>query len=151
MTEKPISLLLLALIGIAVGSAMASQAGINAELRRGLGSPLLAAFVSFVIGTLCLGTATWYAQAFDIRAVGQVPWWAWFGGVLGAAIVTTSLLLAPRLGALALVASITAGQLLASMALDHFGWLGFSRQPISSERLIGALLVFCGMVLALRH
>ena len=56
-----------------------------------------------------------------------------------------------RLGVASTITLMIAGQLVLSLILDHFGWLGFSRQPISSERLIGALLVFCGMVLALRH
>lgn len=153
MTDKTLTLLLLAAAGLATGAAMASQAGINAELRRGLGHPLLAALCSFAIGTACLSLAAWQARDgfAGPNALAGIPWWGWLGGVLGAAIVTTSLMLAPRLGALALVATLTCGQLLASMLLDHYGWLGYSRQPVSAERIIGGLLVFAGVLLALRR
>ena len=45
----------LLLLAILVGIALPVQAGVNAQLRISLGHPLVAAFVSFLVGTLALG------------------------------------------------------------------------------------------------
>jgi transporter family-2 protein len=34
--------------------------------------------------------------------------------------------------------------------VDHFGWLGFAQHPITLVRLLGAVLLFAGVVLVVR-
>ena len=71
----------------------------------------------------------------------------WIGGLLGAFYVLGSIVAAPRLGAVTLVALILAGQTLASLAVDHFGWVGFEEQPITPLRLAGVALLAAGVAL----
>jgi len=49
-------------------------------------------------------------------------------------------------GAAALFAFILAGQSLASLAVDHFGWVGFAENPVTPGRLLGVVLVVAGVV-----
>jgi bacterial/archaeal transporter family-2 protein len=84
-------------------------------------------------------------------AVRATPWWNWIGGPLGALIVLSGAALTPRLGAAAFIAAIVAGQLASSIALDHFGWMNLVQQPATLSRLIGALLVFAGVLLITRR
>ena len=63
------------------------------------------------------------------------------GGYLGALSSVT----APKLGAAALFAFILAGQAIASLAVDHFGWVGFEENPITPGRLLGIALVAAGV------
>src|SRR5919108_469601 len=53
------------------------------------------------------------------------PWWVWIGGALGAFYVAASIVTAPRLGAATLIALVVAGQAVASLLIDQFGWVGF--------------------------
>ena len=69
------------------------------------------------------------------------------GGTVGAFFVTSSLIVAPKIGAAWWVALIVAGQMGASLLLDHQGWLGFPKQPIDLPSLLGAGLVVAGVVL----
>ena len=69
------------------------------------------------------------------------------GGLVGAIFVTTALIFAPRIGATYWVALIVAGQMAASVALDHFGWLGFPESPASVARIAGIGLIVGGVVL----
>jgi bacterial/archaeal transporter family-2 protein len=132
-----------------IGACGASQAGLNARLRLALHSPIQAAFISFLIGTLLLGTLAlmlgdpWSTHA----ALAALPWWAWLGGLLGAFNVAMSVYLAPRLGALALAISILCGQVLVSMLLDHNGWLGYPRIELTGQRLLGAVFIVAGVCL----
>ncbi len=72
------------------------------------------------------------------------------GGLLGAVYVVGVIALAPRLGALLTFALVIAGQLLASLLLDHLGLL-YPRHPVNLPRLLGALLLLAGVVLIRRY
>jgi transporter family-2 protein len=81
------------------------------------------------------------------KTVVDVPWWAWSGGVFGAAFILLAILLLPSLGAATLFALVIAGQVLAAVALDHFGAFGLTPHPIGAARLAGAVLLIAGIVL----
>ena len=51
------------LLALVVGLALPVQTGINAQLRTHLGSPLMAALVSFAVGTLALVAAAVASRA----------------------------------------------------------------------------------------
>jgi transporter family-2 protein len=137
------------LFAFAAGAALPFQAGINAELAQWLHSPVRAAFVSFVVGTLLLvvAAALVFKPLPSWSRFGDVPWWVWLGGALGAFYVAGSIVAAPRLGAATLIALIVAGQGLASLVVDHFGWVGFEPKHVSAGRLAGMALVGVGVAL----
>lgn len=140
------------LVGLLAGAVMPFQAGINAKLRQSLGSPLQAALVSFFVGTVALAAVVVMAPApWPRSGLDRAPWWAWTGGFLGAFFISASVVLSPRLGALALVALVVTGQLAAALALDHFGLLAFPKVPISSGRVVGAALLVVGLLLILQR
>jgi transporter family-2 protein len=136
------------LFAFAAGAVLPFQAGINAELADWLNSPVRAAFVSFAGGTLLLAVAA--ALVFrpvpSAGRLGDAPWWVWLGGALGAFYVLGSIVSAPKLGAATLVALVVAGQALASLIVDNFGWVGFEPKHISAGRLVGLALVGAGVV-----
>ncbi|TMJ62905.1 MAG: DMT family transporter, partial [Alphaproteobacteria bacterium] len=72
----------------------------------------------------------------------QSNWWAWTGGFFGAIYF-----LVPGLGAAFFIALLVAGQMIGSIAFDHFGLLGLSEHPIDLPRVIGATLLVVGVVL----
>jgi len=137
------------LLAFAGGAALPFQAGINAELATWLGSPVRAAFVSFAVGTIVLAIAA----AFVFKPLpswgrlGDAPWWVWVAGTLGAFYVAASIVTAPKLGAATLIAAVVAGQALASLVVDQFGWVGFEPKHISAGRVVGMLLVGAGVTL----
>jgi transporter family-2 protein len=134
---------------ILIGFSLASQAGVNAQLRLALHSPIQAAFISFLIGTILLGIIAFLQGGawFKPNALATVPWWAWLGGLFGAFNIAMSVFLAPKLGATVLTISIVCGQIIASLALDQNGWLGYPKISITPSRIIGALFVILGMLL----
>jgi bacterial/archaeal transporter family-2 protein len=138
------------LFAFAAGVVLPLQAGINAELAEWLHSPIRAAFVSFLVGSLLLAVAA--ALVFrplpSWSRLGHAPGWVWLGGALGAFYVVGSIVSAPKLGAATLIGLIVAGQAMASLIVDHFGWVGFEPKPISAGRLVGMGLVGAGVVFA---
>ena len=140
------------LLALLVGALLPVQAGINLQLRVILGHPLGATLVSFLVGALGL-TALVAALRVPLpigAAWARGEWWHWIGGLLGAVYIVATIVVAPRLGAATLVAALVAGQMLASLALDQFGWVGFPVHPISLSRVVGAALIVCGVALVQR-
>ena len=61
--------------------------------------------------------------------------------------VFASIVSATRLGAATLIGLVVAGQALASLLVDHFGWVGFEEQPITPLRVVGVALLAGGVAL----
>ena len=137
------------LFGALAGAMLPFQFGINAQLAEWLGSPVRASFVSFVVGTLALLAVTlaFFRGWPSSSRIADAPWWVWVGGLLGAFYVLGSVVTAPKLGAATLVAAILGGQAVASLLVDHFGWVGFEENPVTPGRLAGIALVATGVAL----
>ena len=137
------------LLALAAGFCLPTQAGINAQLNQWSQSAILAATISFAVGTIGLFV---YALCLRIPwpavdTMSRHPWWIWTGGLLGAFLVASTVVLAPRLGAASMIALILAGQMTASVALDHFGWLGYQLHPLNGMRILGVFLLVGGVTL----
>ena len=147
------SVILYIVLAVAAGFCLPTQAGINSRLNLWTQSPILAAAISFAVGTAALVV---YAviQRVPLPSFSSLkpyPWWIWTGGFLGAFLVAASVVLAPRLGAAAMIALIISGQMAASMVLDHFGWIGYPVHPINAWRICGVLMLVVGVVLIRTH
>ncbi|WP_336489461.1 DMT family transporter [Methylobacterium nigriterrae] len=125
------------------GALTTLQAGSNAALKKSLGEPLPALLINYGLGIVVLANRITRQSWLGFGKLSGVPWWAWVGGL--AAIV-----LAYRLGAATLMASIVTGQVIASVLLDHFGWLGFEVHAANVWRLLGAALMIIGVALVAR-
>jgi transporter family-2 protein len=116
-----------------------------------LGDSLWAAVTSFVVGLIGLiATCALLGKPVHADAAQRAPWWAWIGGLMGAFYVASTVVLLPRLGALLLVGVIVGGQVIASLIIDHFGWLGVTEHALSPMRVMGAALLVVGVALTLK-
>jgi transporter family-2 protein len=139
------------LLGVGAGCLVGMQAPINARLGRALGTVQAATF-SFLVGTVVLLVLATFVRGGlgTLAHVGRVPWWALVGGLLGAVYVTVALVAVRTLGASGLTAVVITGQLAISVVIDRFGLLGVARQHIGTSRVIGLVLLVCGVVLVVR-
>src|SRR4051812_2562120 len=131
------------------GALIAVQAGSNAQLKQNFGEPMPALVMNYVIGLSVVLGYTVVAR-LPWPAIGKmagVPWWAWIGGIAGAVYGVAAILLAKGLGAATLMALVVTGQLISSVVLDHFGWVGFPTHPAGLWRVVGCILMIGGFVL----
>ncbi|KPA88477.1 DMT family transporter [Pseudomonas sp. RHF3.3-3] len=138
---------LLALAAIA-GAVVPFQSAINANLGRGLGHPLWATLASLLVSLAVLLPVMLALRLPlpNLTFAGKAPAWVWLGGVFGVGFVALAVLLVPRLGAGGFVALALAGQVIASLILDHFGLFGLAARPVDGVRLVGALLLIAGVL-----
>ncbi len=138
------------LLAIIIGLIVPLQSAVNNQLKGVIGgSTLLAALLSFSIGTLTLALcAILSGQKWTgLSQLGQASWWQLTGGLMGALFVFGTTLLAPRIGVAAMVSLIVAGQITASLLFDRFGILGLPMREIGSLRILGAVFIAVGVLL----
>jgi transporter family-2 protein len=142
----------LTLLAVGAGVSFVMQQAVNADLRAALGSAAWAGFVSYLGGTLCMLVLALAMRDSVPTAAAMVRanWWAWSGGFFGAIYIAVSILLVPRLGTATFVALLIAGQMIASLLFDNFGWFGLAERPADPLRIFGALLLVGGVVLIRR-
>jgi len=139
-------LLLLALIA---GAVVPFQSAINANLTRGLGHPLWATFASLLVSIVVLLPiiVALRLPLPSLAFITRAPLWMWAGGAFGVCFISLALMLLPKLGASGFIALALAGQVVASLVLDHFGWFGLMERHMTLPRAFGAVLLVAGVVL----
>lgn len=137
------------LIALIAGTLMPTQGAVNNKLATYVHSPVLSAFISFLVGTVAL-LAYILATGIplnNLTGIKNAPWITWTGGLYGAFFVTAVVMLVPRLGVALTFSIIIAGQMLATLPIDHYGFLGTAVREISFPRILGVLFVIAGVVL----
>ncbi|GJD45725.1 hypothetical protein AFCDBAGC_3602 [Methylobacterium cerastii] len=140
---------LLMLSAMAAGAAVVVQQGLNAQLRALLGSAAWSGAVSYAVGLagMVLLAASLRDPLPSPAVLARIPWWAWSGGAFGAVFVGLAIVLVPRLGAAPFIGSLIAGQMLAAVAIDQFGWLGLAQRPLDGSRALGLILMVGAVML----
>lgn len=140
---------LLTILALIAGTSFVVQQAVNANLRSELGSVWWAGFFSYLGGTvIMLIMVVLMREPFlSPSLISRSTWWSWSGGLFGAIYIATSILLLPRLGTFTVVVLIVVGQLVTSLAFDHFGILNVPHHPASITRMAGAVFLIIGAVL----
>ena len=137
------------IIALAAGVALATQSAINTQLAKAMsGEAVIATFISFAVGTIVLFFIAWVKTGLwgNLSAIPSQPWWKLIGGVLGAIVVFTTVLLAPKLGITAMLFFIIVGQLITAATIDHFGLIGMPIREVNITKFIGLIIVAFGLV-----
>lgn len=140
----------LIIIAILVGGLVPLQSSINAFLGGYMKTPLAATFINFFGGTIIVMVILallFRHQIPSFSELGQVPWYLYFGGLLGATFVTTIVMLTPKIGVTNMLVGAMVGQIVISLIFDHFGWMNLTPHPISWQRVAGVLFLIIGVIL----
>jgi transporter family-2 protein len=132
-----------------IGIVLTVHLAMNGKVGAVLDNPRVGNALFWCIGAvmaLLIGLSGWKAGALEsLRDVNPVLLCA---GALGASLVFGIAFLIPRIGAAKLTLIMLAGQIVAALVLSHFGWLGSPKNPVSARNIVGALVMFAGVILA---
>lgn len=136
-------------LAILAGMAMPTQAVVNSKMAATIDSPILAAFLSFAVGTIALFVYILLTGVplSNLASSKNAPSIVWIGGFLGAFFVSVMVTIVPRIGVALSFSLVIAGQMLITLMIDHFGWLSVPEKPINLVRVLGATLITIGAVL----
>ena len=151
LTSRTMNALAYVFVTIA-GALNAVQSGSNATLARSLGRPwLVGVLVSLITAAaMVIGVLVTGARMPEPGRFGDAPWWAWIGGLCGGAYVVSTLFFAGSMGAGLFTGLTIVAGIVASIAVDHFGLVGFQQHSASLLRIAGASLMIAGLVLVAR-
>jgi len=130
------------------GIASAIEPGQNAQVAESLERPLFAGVISLAVSIVALFAvliATRQLALPNAESLAKVPWWAWLGGFLSAALTLAQLYVSKRIGAAPFLGIIVTAGVVTSIALDHFGLVGFKEHPATLGRLVGGALMIAGV------
>ncbi|AWN40641.1 DMT family transporter [Methylobacterium durans] len=139
-------------LAILAGVSIVVQQVLNANLRTALNSAAWSGFTSYLVGVACMALLALALRdpLPSASVAARIPWWAWSGGLFGAIFIGLAILLVPQLGAATFIALLVTGQMLASVTVDHFGWLGLAQRALDPPRLLGVALLIGGVILIRR-
>jgi transporter family-2 protein len=122
--------LIAALIG---GAVLPVQVAINALLKSYIGQPMQVTFISYLAGSIASLTICFFARypIPTLTSLSQTSWWMWVGGCLGTMYVWSTIFATPKIGAGLALSLTIAGQMIAALFLDHFGFIGLTKYPAS--------------------
>lgn len=145
----PLTTIVSYLLLVGAGISVALQQVLNANLRAELGSPWWAGFISYVGGTLAMLALviTTGEPWLTGTMIARTSWASWTGGIFGAIFIGIAIMMVPRLGVALVLALIIVGQMLGSLAFDHFGLMGVPLHPANPVRLAGAAFLVLGVIL----
>ena len=142
---------LLFLLAVAAGLANPVQSGVNAELNKQLERPLWTGLIVYASGLAGLLLIQFFArQPFPTTRMLTTPWWAWFGGLISIVPTIIGLTIAQRLGSGIFTGLSITASLVTSVALDHFGLIGFKQHTASPARIAGCALMIAGVWIVAR-
>jgi transporter family-2 protein len=140
------------IIGFVFGFAPPIQTAINSALGQQIHSSVMAALVSFTIGTILLFILTLiFNRSLKMTShnefQGKIKPWYFIGGILGVIFVTSNIILMPHLGAAVTTIVAMLGQMLMGVIIDHFGLLGTTVNKITLRKVAGVIAIMIGIIL----
>jgi transporter family-2 protein len=129
------------------------QGALNGLLRGDIGAAFVVGTVSFAVATLSMAMVLLITIARtdspkpQLTGLAKMPWWGWLGAVCGATYVTTVFTAIPVIGTAAAVGLTVAGQQIASLFVDRYGWFRLPRREISGMRFSGVALLLIGVAI----
>lgn len=152
-TETVSNIYILAIVALIAGAVIPAQTALNNKMSGAVASPILAALVSFLVGstTILIYALLTGEKVSNLSMAKDAAPSAWLGGVLGAFFVASTIILLPRLGVVLTISLVIAGQLVMSVIIDHYGLLGLPVKAVSLPRIAGVVLVAIGAILIRKY
>jgi transporter family-2 protein len=141
------------LLALLAGAVLPIQGAINGLLRNDIGAPFVVGTISFIVATLAMAVVLLATLVLtdapkpQLAGLARMPWWGWLGAVCGATYVTTVFTAIPVIGTAATVGLTVAGQQIASLFVDRYGWFRLPKRDISGLRFSGVVLLLIGVAL----
>lgn len=139
-------------IALLAGVAGAVQVAVMGRFGERIG-PLEALAFSTVLTAIVAAVVLLAARrTFDgFGEAARSPKWMWIGALMGAVIVLSITVAAPKIGVVATTGLLIVGQLAAATLVDRFGLFGVERMGITATKAAGLVLLAAGAALTLRR
>ena len=83
----------------------------------------------------------------DLSYTLKAPKWSLLGGAMGVVYLTSIVVSVPFVGVGVTMVAVIIGQLLMSMVIEHFGWLGSQRTRVNKEKVFAVISMIIALIL----
>jgi transporter family-2 protein len=143
---------LVVLFAILAGVAGSVQVAVMAKLGERVGVFGALAWATSLAAILAVALLLVTRQSFgEFTAAARQPVWLWSGALMSIVIVLAITVAGSRIGVIATVSVLLAGQFAAGAAIDRWGLLGAERVSVGWWRIVGILLLGIGAGLTLKR
>ena len=143
---------LVVLFAIVAGVAGSVQVAVMSKLGDRVGVLGALAWATSLAALLAIALMLVARQGFgEFTAAAREPVWLWSGALMSIIIVLAITLAGSRIGVIATVSVLLAGQFAAGAAIDRWGLLGAERIGVSWWKIFGIVLLGIGAGLTLKR
>jgi transporter family-2 protein len=130
-------------LSLLIGALVAIMVTLNGELSRGLGTYPSLVIIHLVGFIVILGLMYYKKTKLSFR--NSLPLYLYIAGAISVFTVMFNNLSYPVIGVSLPVALGLLGQLIASLAFDHYGFLGMPKVHFNNKKVIGLLTIIIGI------
>ena len=143
---------LVVLFAVVAGVAGSVQVAVMAKLGDRVGVFGALAWATSLAAVLAVALLLVARQGVgEFSAAARQPVWLWSGALMSIVIVLAITVAGSRIGVIATVSVLLAGQFAAGPAIDRYGLLGAERVSIGWWRVLGIVLLGIGAGLTLKR
>ncbi|TGA98973.1 DMT family transporter [Sporolactobacillus shoreae] len=134
------------LVALISGTALSLEGAIYGELGKIIGQ-FESSFYNFFVGSILLTLIVLFFGRGKLSHTLSMPRWYLLGGLFGVSYLTILVFGVPKVGVGISMIAVVAGQMIMSMFIEHFGWLGSVKNRITRRKvlaivcMLGALIV----------
>ncbi|MGE7602421.1 DMT family transporter [Peribacillus sp. NPDC097675] len=134
------------ILALLAGAALSFEGAIYAELGKTIGQ-IETSFYNFFMGSIIMGLLWLFFGKGRISYTLEAPKWSLLGGVLGVVYLTSIVISVPHVGVGITMVAVIIGQLVMSMVIEHFGWLGSKKTKINKEKIFAVISMIIALIL----
>lgn len=134
------------ILALLAGAALSFEGAIYAELGKTVGQ-IETSFYNFFMGSIIMGLLWIFFGKGKFSYTFEAPKWSLLGGFLGVVYLTSIVVSVPFVGVGITMVAVIIGQLIMSMVIEHFGWLGSIKTSINKEKIIAVISMIIALIL----
>ncbi|CDQ41309.1 MULTISPECIES: DMT family transporter [Virgibacillus] len=134
------------ILAVLAGTALSFESAIYGQLGETIGE-LETSFYNFFMGTLIMGLLWLFFGKGKLSYTMEAPKWSLLGGILGVVYLTAIVISVPFVGVGITMVTVIIGQLIMSMVIEHFGWLGIQQTKINKEKVFAVISMIIALIL----
>jgi bacterial/archaeal transporter family-2 protein len=137
---------------VLAGVAGSVQVAVMSKLGDRVGTFGALAWATSLAALLALALLLVARQGFgELAVAARQPVWLWSGALMSLIVVLAITVAGQRIGVIATVSVLLAGQFAAGVAIDRWGLLGAERIGVGWWKIVGIVLLGIGAALTLKR
>ncbi|WP_416435112.1 DMT family transporter [Priestia megaterium] len=134
------------IVALASGIVLSLEGAVYGELGKTVGE-LESSFYNFFAGSIIYILLVTFFGKGNVTNAFKTPKWYLLGGLFAVIYLTILVFSIPSVGVGISMIAVVVGQMLASMIIEHFGWLGSKKVSISKKRILSLLFMLVALFL----